>query len=412
MPLLTTSVLLLASSSTTGGSFAGSSPAACLLVGTAVGTTICVAGPRLLGCFIASVLRHLLDNEAFRRDVGQVTMDVVSQADEQIAAVLWSQPMRKGLQDAMVALFRRPDFQESLVAAVGTVSKDRTLKDSIREGVLEALRDEPLRAEVKAVIIEGLQDSEMRGALLRNAILTVKSGIREAMGDAELREVITAAIRDALEDSRLSGVLRSVLKDALADKDLHRATLKGAVQALNPFKHLVIPGRDDHSGTNSPVDEPLSGREFAPAMRTPAVPAFANSMSSPPLPMVSSLGSSPPQPSEASERDGAHSPEPPTPDVSWLRVGGSWVKHVQRNAGFLPPTLDASGRFKWGGPMCANVGAHVEAQELELGRGSRGHSHTIGDCIELDSPAFSPRARRSASASNGIPRCSGLLQTF
>lgn len=150
--------------------------------------------------------------------------------------------MRQGLQEAIVELFARPDFLEAATTAVMSVTRDQSLKDTIREGVLEALHDGELKAEVKAVVIEGLSDQEMRSALLRAAISTVKTGIREAVEDTELKEVLAAAIRDALEDPKLNSVLRGALKDALADQELHRATLQGAVSALNPFKKTTATG--------------------------------------------------------------------------------------------------------------------------------------------------------------------------
>lgn len=200
---------------------------------------LALLGPRLAAAFVARLCRHLLADRALLAEVGEVLSAQAQAASPELAAIVWGEAMRVGLQSAIVEMFARPDFHEAIASTVWSLTRHRTLKDTIREGVLEALRNEPLKAEVKAVFINALRDEEMRSALLRAAISTIKTGIREAVEDTELKEVIAAAIRDALEDPRLSGVMHSALKDALADQELHRATLQGAVSALNPFKHAM-----------------------------------------------------------------------------------------------------------------------------------------------------------------------------
>lgn len=199
-------------------------------------TAIGFLGPRFAAECVVRVCRRILSDRALLEEAGRVASQAARSADSELAEILWSAPMQRGLQEAIVGLFMRPDFVEAFTLAIMSVTKDRSLKDTIREGVLEALHDGELRAEVKAVVIEGLSDQDMRSALLRAAISTVKTGIREAVDDNELKEVLAAAIRDALEDPKLNSVLRNALKDALADQELHRATLQGAVSALNPFK--------------------------------------------------------------------------------------------------------------------------------------------------------------------------------
>jgi len=227
------------------------------------------AGPRLLAAFVSRVLTLLLDDEALLAEVGRVAALTAANSQEEVAAVLWSPLMRKALQDAIVAMFNRRDFHDAAAVVVEQLSKDQALKDTIRDGVLEALRNEPLKAEVKAVVIEGLHDEDMRNEMLRAAISTVKTGIREAIEDTELKEVITAAIRDALEDPRLSGVLRGALKDALADQELHRATLQGAVSALNPFKKKTADRRHvDSPGASGFMDTGRSSNSQSPAPNT------------------------------------------------------------------------------------------------------------------------------------------------
>ncbi|CAE8654911.1 unnamed protein product, partial [Polarella glacialis] len=169
-----------------------------------------------------------------------------------------------------------------LATAISRLTKNENLKDIIRDGVLEALHDEPLKAEVRALVMEGLNDEEMRSALLRASISTVKTGIREAMRDMELKEVLAAAIRDAMEDPQLNHIIRSTLKDALADQELHRATLQGAVNALNPFRKFQLdldaekvpaPGRLSVSGVSSSAQSQSHSPPLHARAASSAVPA-------------------------------------------------------------------------------------------------------------------------------------------
>jgi len=201
-----------------------------------LGLLIAIAGPKLAAACVVKVCRLVLEDEQLRDEAGRVALQAAQEAEGVIAAVFWSDLMKAGLQEAVSKMLERTDFQEASAFLIRDVVRDRILQDTIREGVLEALKDSLLKAEVKRVLIEGVHDQELRSALLRAANSTIKTGIREAIQDTELKEVITVAIRDALEDPRLNELLRSALKDALADKELHRATIHGAVNALNPFK--------------------------------------------------------------------------------------------------------------------------------------------------------------------------------
>merc|ERR1719329_438453 len=144
--------------------------------------------------------------------------------------------MRDGLADAMVEMMRREAFRAELVHVIATMTKDRTLKDTIREGVVEALRDSHLKEQVKALVIEGMQDEDLQKEFTKSAIAIVKTGIKESLEDTELKDVIAQAVLTSLQDQRLAGMLKEVLKDALSDEDIHRAMRSGAVTALNPFR--------------------------------------------------------------------------------------------------------------------------------------------------------------------------------
>lgn len=247
-------------------------PLMTVVAATAAGTAaLCVVGPRLLAFFIVRVGKQLLNDEALMSEVGRAAAEAGMAVREELAAIMWTEAMRQAFQEAIVDLLCRPTFREATAAVVQNVTRDRALKDTIRQGVLEATRDSTIKAEVKAVLIQGLQDEEMRNAMLRAARNTVKTGIREAVADSELKEVITDAIREALQDPRLNGVLRGALKDALADKELHRATFSGAVSALFPFKPLGSTGDvGDNgspnlsiSGSGSPhIESPERQQEF------------------------------------------------------------------------------------------------------------------------------------------------------
>jgi len=230
-------------------------------------------GPDLIAACVIRVIRRLIFERDMLRDIGRLALVTSQEADEEIAGVVWSAPMRAGLQDSLVSMCSRPDFMDAIAGLVTSLSRDRSLKDTIREGVLEALQDQHLKAEIKAIIIDGLSDEDMRSALLRSAISSVKTGIAEAVEDTELKEVLSAAIRDAFQDPRLSGVLRGALKEALADQELHRATFQGAVSALNPFKRTptksegggeVETSRSPGRSSDSPKEHQPSSSAFMP----------------------------------------------------------------------------------------------------------------------------------------------------
>eukprot|EP00927_Polykrikos_kofoidii_P084795 TRINITY_DN9037_c1_g1_i1.p1 TRINITY_DN9037_c1_g1~~TRINITY_DN9037_c1_g1_i1.p1 ORF type:complete len:302 (-),score=58.18 TRINITY_DN9037_c1_g1_i1:63-968(-) len=217
-----------------------------VLVWSAVGGASLALGPRCVSSFIRRVTRHLLADAALMTDIKSAVTEAAKNCDHEVAMTFWSQPMRVGFQDSLVELFMRPEFHASFATTMAKLTQDTTLKDTIREGVLEALQDEPLKTQIKAVLIEGLRDNDMRNELLQAAISTVKIGIRDAVEDTELKEVITAVIRAALEDPSLNNLMRGALKDTLADQELHRATLTGAVNALNPFKKRAHDRDDPH----------------------------------------------------------------------------------------------------------------------------------------------------------------------
>jgi len=161
--------------------------------------------------------------------------------------------MRNGLQQTLVEMLVTSSFMDGSMSTASFLIKDALLRETIRVGVLEAIRDSELTGEVKSLLIEFMLDEEVLNEILHAAISTVKTGIRTAVEDAELKEVLTAAIRDALEDPRLNSMLRSVLKDALADDSLHRATLQGAADALNPLKYLST---NSAEGESPPASAP------------------------------------------------------------------------------------------------------------------------------------------------------------
>lgn len=207
---------------------------------TAVGGLgLACAAPHIAACFILKTFRIVLRDDAFKVEA-QRAVELARKADQEIASVFWSDLMRQGLQDAIIALLARQEFQEAAADLVAGVSSNSSLRDTIRSGVLEALQDEQFNEQIKEVFINQVNDEELQVNLTRAAISTVKTALREAVEDTELKEVITLAIRDALEDPRMREMLRQSLKEALADTELHRATFQGAVQALNPFKNLQM----------------------------------------------------------------------------------------------------------------------------------------------------------------------------
>jgi len=210
-----------------------------VLAASGGGVAFICAAPRLTAAFISRVSRHLLADVQLREDSRQAFVELCAETDDEVAAVLWSPAMSKGMGDAIVRLFRRQDYHEAVSTLCTHLTCDQSLQETIREGVLEAFQDEALKAEAKSLFIEGLRDEHLRNELTKAAIQTVKTGIREAVEDTELKEVITVAIRDALGDERLSGVVRGALKEALADQELHKATLQGAVNAMNPIPKLM-----------------------------------------------------------------------------------------------------------------------------------------------------------------------------
>lgn len=196
-------------------------------------------GPRIAAAFMVKVIRQVLADEGLCADVRAASADSarhLAAADELLADVVWSKAMRDGLADAMVEMMRREAFRAELVHVIATVTKDRTLKDTIREGVVEALRDSHLKEQVKALVIEGMQDEDLQKEFTKSAIAIVKTGIKESLEDTELKDVIAQAVLTSLQDQRLAGMLKEVLKDALSDEDIHRAMRSGAVTALNPFR--------------------------------------------------------------------------------------------------------------------------------------------------------------------------------
>eukprot|EP00746_Dinoflagellata_sp_MGD_P147576 gnl/MRDRNA2_/MRDRNA2_79919_c0_seq1.p1 gnl/MRDRNA2_/MRDRNA2_79919_c0~~gnl/MRDRNA2_/MRDRNA2_79919_c0_seq1.p1 ORF type:complete len:271 (+),score=47.78 gnl/MRDRNA2_/MRDRNA2_79919_c0_seq1:136-948(+) len=195
-----------------------------VVIGTVGG--ILIAGPRVLSSIACRTLWLVQAHQA--------------RHDGQLANIVWSQSMKKGLADALISLLHRRDFAAGMVAFLNAVGEDQSLKRTITLGVLEALRDSAMQAEVKDLVMKGMQDKELQDIYLKVAISIVKTGIRESMVDQELKQVIKTAIREAMTDDELKGLLRGALKEALGDEELHYATLQGLQGAvnsrMNPFK--------------------------------------------------------------------------------------------------------------------------------------------------------------------------------
>lgn len=204
------------------------------------GSLLCVvAGPRVAATCLARTFRQLLQNDGFRADLRQAmgeTAVELSRSEEELAAIMWSRAMKEGMGDAMVELMQRDDFHEGCARVVAHITKDRTLQDTIRQGVIEALQDDGIKKQLKVVLIEGMEDHELQSAILHSAIGIIKGGIRESLKDAELKEVITEAIRESLSDRRVLDMLKHVIIDAVSDEEIHRAMRQGAVTALFPLQ--------------------------------------------------------------------------------------------------------------------------------------------------------------------------------
>lgn len=196
-----------------------------------------VVAPPVVASFISRVLRIVLADEVLFKEAGNALVEAssASKADENIAGRLLSQQMQLRLQDALIGLFLKTEFKQASVGWMSHLVKHQDFKDAITAGVREALKDEQFMADIKAVFIDSLQDEELQGAILRNAISIVKSGIRESMEDSELKHLVTEAFVDAVSDPKLTAVMRSLLQEALADENLHRASIQGITGALNPF---------------------------------------------------------------------------------------------------------------------------------------------------------------------------------
>merc|ERR1712209_351825 len=61
-------------------------------------------------------------------------------------------------------------------------------------------------------------------------------------------DVITSSFHESLEDPRLNEIIHQALREVVADSDLHRATFRGAVGALNPVsdvaQRMAVQGQD------------------------------------------------------------------------------------------------------------------------------------------------------------------------
>mmetsp|Transcript_45067 Transcript_45067/g.97875 ORF Transcript_45067/g.97875 Transcript_45067/m.97875 type:complete len:309 (-) Transcript_45067:103-1029(-) len=191
--------------------------------------------PRIAAACISAAVKRVLQDRALGDKVRQRVKRSCTENEDLVPALFWNPSTRRGLQVALTGVFLRQDFHGAVANLAQDLTKDQVLQDSIREGVLEALRDVRLRSELKHILIENVHDRDLQNAVRRAAISSVKVGIREAVTDQELKEVIAAAIRDALEDPRLNELLRGALKDALADQELHRAAVHGVVRAWNPL---------------------------------------------------------------------------------------------------------------------------------------------------------------------------------
>mmetsp|Transcript_57627 Transcript_57627/g.106526 ORF Transcript_57627/g.106526 Transcript_57627/m.106526 type:complete len:348 (-) Transcript_57627:8-1051(-) len=197
-----------------------------------------VAGPHLVAALTSKVVRLLLADEGLCRDARAVLAEQLAAVPESdIAAKVTSEPMCARLQDLITAILRSEDFVDNLVVLAEIIARDQQLQQTIRAGVLDALQDTKFRIEVKELLIESLQDPELQTAILRALNTTVKAAIRESVEDTELKDVIVAAIREAAQDPRLKTIVVRALQDVLGDKEIYRATLKGAVGSVNPFQN-------------------------------------------------------------------------------------------------------------------------------------------------------------------------------
>lgn len=221
------------------------------VVASATGSLVLV-GPRLTAMFISRVVRHLLRDDPLRNAVGMTARNSARIAEQDLSKMLWSVPNQVAFKLAVIESMQKPEFLDAVVSVVQGCAQHHSLQETIREGVLEAFKDETMKAGFKALVIETMWDKEIRVEMLRSSISTIKLGIREAVEDVELKEVLSDVIRSSLEDPRLKGMLRTALSSALADQELHRATIQGAVSALNPFKDLKV---DEIPGLRQRLEE-------------------------------------------------------------------------------------------------------------------------------------------------------------
>mmetsp|Transcript_19201 Transcript_19201/g.44861 ORF Transcript_19201/g.44861 Transcript_19201/m.44861 type:complete len:236 (-) Transcript_19201:76-783(-) len=201
--------------------------------------TTALLAPHMIASFISRTFRIMLRDESFCADVREKLVEMYTSIDDKVMAdKLLGPTMNANLQQTMVAVMGRDDVHEACIRMADGMVKNQALAETIRKGVLEALRNDALQLQLKEMLIQDLQDDELQACLTRILLQTVKAGIRDAIEDVELRMVIVAAIRESLEDPRMTGVIKTALTDVLADKDVHRATLQGAVASMNPLEPL------------------------------------------------------------------------------------------------------------------------------------------------------------------------------
>lgn len=204
-------------------------------------------GARLLAMFASAVMKHTMRNEATRAQIRDLVRDVASR-NEKLAEVMFTGPMRQAFVEVLVDVVGRSDFADNMTKMLSVCLLDTSLKKSITEGVGVALQDMRLREQLKQLIIDTMLDQDLQRALLTASISTVKQGIKDGLNDADLRDVITSSFHEALEDPRLNEIIHQALREVVADSDLHRATFRGAVGALNPVsdvaQRMAVQGQD------------------------------------------------------------------------------------------------------------------------------------------------------------------------
>lgn len=214
----------------------GLTAATCLLGGGAAAVTALTAwGPRLASRFRKQVWAIVLADEQLREEARKVSAEALAGYKVLWAQLLFQGSAGRAFQVCLTQSMASPALHQAMAVAAADVTRDRELSESIRQGVVEALRDGEMQAEVRSLVIELLSDEELQGALRRALHESVKRGIREGISDGELKELIALAVRDAFENRVLNTLLRRALKEFLADQELHRSTVEGAVRALNPF---------------------------------------------------------------------------------------------------------------------------------------------------------------------------------